>query len=124
MDSLISLYYPSTNVEFELIVKQLYKTFPIKYFTKPYFCALTNQEYARRIAFERANWSNKTKSVHILRFLMQSSKIAKYAKCALDNPQATIMVPQKYLQELNSNLIGYIECIEKVDLINETNQIA
>lgn len=113
----VYLYYDVTDGQFNCIVNHQYKSFPIRFFTQRFFCPTFSLEYATRIAEERNNWINSnTEFVHILRFVVRSDFIKKYAQGPLDNHRTKIVIPYSDLIKLNQQLVGYIERIGIVKL--------
>lgn len=115
------LYYVITDQELEYIANHQYKLFPVRFFTKTYFCPLLSREYAYRIASERANWRSDAHHTHVMRFLVCAQDLLAYIKGSLDNERAMIVVQKKELQHFNSQIIGYIERIGGFDLSCLTN---
>ena len=109
------LYYNVSSKELEYIVGAQYKQFPVRFFTKIYFCPYLNKEYTYRVASEVNNWRNITTSVHIIRFLMLEHHVNSYMRGSIDNDRNYIVVNKKDLQTFNSQIVGYLE---KIDTIN------
>lgn len=116
------LYYNVTDQEFEYIVNHQYKLFPIRFFTKKYFCPYLNKEHAERSAAEVNNWHADVHTVHILRFLISATDLQHYVKGSLDNDKTIVTVYKNELQKFNSQIVGYIECIETLNLRDPTNE--
>jgi hypothetical protein len=117
---LVQLYYPVTDKQLEFIANHQYKLFPPRFFTKPVLCPMLNREYAQRVASERTNWVHeKTDCIHVLRFLVKPDFIKQYTQGSITNDRARISIPQSDLSKLNQNIVGYIERVEKVDLIKD-----
>jgi hypothetical protein len=114
---LLHLYYAVTDKQLEYISNHQYKVFPPRFFTKAFFCPMLNKGYAFRVASERTNWmEDATGSVHVLRFLIRAEFIQRYAQGSIKNDRTRIVVPKNELKNLNGQIVGYIERVEKVDL--------
>lgn len=115
---LVQVYYPVTDKQLEFIANHQYKLFPPRFFTKSVFCPILNKEYAQRVAGERTNWMHEeTDAIHLLRFLVRPDFLKHYAIGSLSNDRARISIPQADLNKLNQNIVGYIERVEKIELI-------
>lgn len=119
------LYATISNKELEHIITHQYKQFPPRFFSKKYFCPMLNIEHAIRVASEKGNFPLNTTTTHVVRFLMRSHSIKKYLQGNGDisNPNSPIIVKTHELPQFNYQIVGFIECIETINLFDPTNQL-
>ncbi len=115
------LYYAVSDKELGYIVTHQYKQFPVRFFSKKYFCPMLNREYAQRVASERGNFSSDVTVTHIVRFLMRTQSIKKYIHGNIDNTRSPIFVQTNELPQFNQNIVGFIERVDTINLRGSTN---
>jgi hypothetical protein len=118
------VYYAVSDKELEIIVNHQYKVFPVRFFSKKYFCPMLSREYAQRVASERGNFPIDTTVAHVVRFVMRIESLKQYIQGDITNVRSPITVKNDQLQDFNQDIIGFIECIDTINLCEPTNELA
>jgi hypothetical protein len=109
-DQTVILYRPSGPVEFALVKQSGFKRWPPRLQEQPIFYAVTNEEYARQIA-ERWNVT-ESGAGYVTRFYVRKAFIDRYDIHKVGGRIHTEWwIPAEDLEELNDNIIGFIEVI-------------
>ncbi len=115
------LYYAVSDKEFEYIINHQYKQFPVRFFSKKYFSPMLSEEYARRVASEKDNFSSGTNTTHLVRFLMRTQSIKKWIQGNMDNARSPVFVSAEELPQFNQSIVGFIERIATINLRDPAN---
>lgn len=106
----ITLYRPTGPNELELVKASGYKKWPPRLPEQPIFYPVTNEEYAKEIAVK---WNIKDSKVgYVTRFEVKKEFMDKYEIRKVGGKNHTEWwVPAEELEELNNNIVGFIEVI-------------
>jgi hypothetical protein len=112
-ESVITLYRPVGQREFELIADSSFHSFPPRLDWQPIFYPVLNEEYASFIARE---WNVKDEFSgnvgYVLCFTVRSSFLSAYQVQKVGGMSALeYWIPAEDLDNFNSNIVGTIELI-------------
>jgi hypothetical protein len=107
-----TLYRPVGPKELELIAASGYREFPPRLPEQPMFYPVMNEEYARQIA---RDWNVPASgSGYVVRFSVRKSFADRYpVKTVGSSVHQELWVPAEELPELNRNIVGLLEVIER-----------
>src|SRR5215470_11748234 len=113
------LYRPVRPKELKLIAASGYREFPPRLPDQPIFYPVLNEEYARQIA---RDWNVPASGAgYVVRFSVPKSFADRYpVKTVGSSVHQELWVPAEQLSELNRNIVGLLEVIEK--FTNEKNE--
>ena len=106
------LYRPVGPKELALIEASGYREFPPRLPEQPIFYPVLNEEYARQIA---RDWNVPASGAgFVTRFAVSKSFLSRYAEQQVGTSvHRELWIPAEDLPELNRNIIGLIEIVEK-----------
>ncbi len=118
-DETTTLYRPVGPKELELIAASGYREFPPRLPAQPIFYPVLNEDYARQIA---RDWNVPASGAgYVIRFSVRKSFADRYpVKTVGSAVHQELWVPAEDLRELNRNIVGLLEVIEK--FTNEKNE--
>ncbi|MBD2194767.1 MULTISPECIES: hypothetical protein [Calothrix] len=110
MDETVTLYRPTSPKELELVKQSGYTKWPPRLPEQPIFYPVTNEQYAKEIA---TKWNVRDSGVgYVTRFQVKKLFMDKYDIHQVGASHHTEWwIPAEELEDLNSNIVGYIEVI-------------
>jgi hypothetical protein len=111
----VVLYRPTGQKEYELVKESNFTQWPPRLPEQPIFYPVLNEDYANEIA---SKWNTKdTFSNHVgyvTKFRVLKAFLSKYKIEVVGGKQhEELWVPAEELEELNKNIVGKIEIINK-----------
>ena len=109
-EEVVTLYRPVGSKELELVAGSGYRRWPPRLAEQPIFYPVTNEEYAKEITIK---WNIPASGVgYVTRFKVRKSFMERYQQQRVGSKQHTEWwIPAEDLEELNDNIIGFIEVI-------------
>ena len=106
------LYRPTGPKELELVAESGYTAWPPRLPEQPIFYPVTNEQYAIEIA---RDWNVKSDGCgFVTRFEVKATFMSRYPIQKVGGAHHTEWwVPAEDLEELNQNLVGFIEVIHE-----------
>ena len=106
----VTLYRPTGPDELKLVKESEYKKWPPRLPEQPIFYPVTNEKYAKEIA---TKWNVKESGVgYVTKFKVKKKFMDKYEiQCVGASYHTEWWIPAEVLEELNQNIVGYIEVI-------------
>src|SRR6516225_2983247 len=107
-----TLYRPVGSKELDLIAASGYREFPPRLPDQPIFYPVLHEEYARQIA---RDWNVPACGAgYVIRFAVRKSFADRYpVRTVGTSVHQEVWVPAEELTELNRNIVGFLEVIEK-----------
>jgi hypothetical protein len=111
-EDLTTLYRPTGPEELTLIEESEFRTWPPRLPDQPIFYPVTNEEYAVQIA---RDWNVPASGYGcVTRFQVRTEFMKQFPVKQVGGGQHTEWwVPAERLQELNANIVGFIEVIRE-----------
>lgn len=108
----VLLFRPVGPKELKLIAASGYRAFPPRLPDQPIFYPVLNAKYARQIA---RDWNVPASGAgYVTRFAVRKDFVAKYPPRTVGaSMHKELWIPAEDLDEMNRNIIGLIEVIEK-----------
>lgn len=106
----VTLFRPTGQKELDLVKQSGFKRWPPRLPEQPIFYPVTNEAYAKQIATQ---WNVKDCGVgYVTCFKVKKSFIERYQVQQVGSSNHTEWwIPAEELEELNDNIVGYIEVI-------------
>jgi len=111
----ITLYRPTGQKELDKVQNTGWKKWPPRFYDQPLFYPVTNKQYASEIADKWNTKDSKNDSVgYVTQFSVKADFLKNYnIECVGAKHHTEYWIPSRDLEQLNKNIVGTIEVIEK-----------
>ncbi len=112
-ESVVFLYRPVGQAEYELVRNSDFREFPPRLPDQPFFYPVVHEEYAIQIA---RDWYTKDANSgcagYVLKFGVRSNFLGQFDVHTVGSSvHQEYWVPASRLHEFNANIVGSIECV-------------
>ena len=109
-EEVVILYRPVGPKELELVAASGYRRWPPRLTEQPIFYPVTSEEYAKEITIQ---WNISASGVgYVTRFQVRKNFMERYQYQRVGSKQhMEWWIPAEDLEELNKNIVGFIEVI-------------